>query len=78
MEEAGERVFVFFRAVCGADSGGEGRAGVAEAVGAGGFEGAIEFAQRPAAGGYGLGPPGVEDGPSDHRDDDGPERGGAT
>jgi hypothetical protein len=36
---------------------------------AGGFDGAMEFAQGPAAGGHGLTAQDVEDGLSDHGDE---------
>ena len=55
LEEEGGGVFDFLHALRGADGGVEGGAGVAEAVGAGGFEGAIEFAQGPAIGGRDVG-----------------------
>ena len=53
-EEEGEGVFAGVHAVGGADGGVEGGVGVTEAVGTGGFEGAIESAQGPAVGGREL------------------------
>jgi hypothetical protein len=53
-QQEGVRVFGGAHAVSGADGGGEGGVGVAEPVGAGGFEGVIEFAQGPAVGGRDL------------------------
>ena len=50
VEQEGHHVFALFHAVGGADGGVEGGLGVAEAVGAGGFEGEIEVAEGPAVG----------------------------
>ena len=49
-EEEGQHVFALLHAVGGAEGGAEGGVGVAEAVGTGGVEGAIEVAQGPAVG----------------------------
>ena len=49
-QEEGQGIFTRVHAISGADGGVEGGLGVAEAVGAGGFEGAIEVAQGPAVG----------------------------
>ena len=53
-EEKGQGIFGVLDAVRGTDDGVEGGVGVTEAVGAGGFEGAIEVAQGPAVGGHDL------------------------
>ena len=52
-EQESQRVLLLFHAVGGADGGVEGGLGVAAAVGAGGFEGAIEVGQ--GTGGFGDG-----------------------
>jgi hypothetical protein len=49
-QQKGQHIFIFLHAVGSADGGVEGGLGVAEAVGAGGFEGAIEVARGPAVG----------------------------
>ena len=59
-QEEGEEVFRFLHAVGGADGGVEGGMGVAEAVGAGGFESAIEVAQGPTVGLHDLPAQGVQ------------------
>ena len=59
-QQEGERVVVFFHAVGHADGGAERGVAVAGAVGAGRFEGAVEFAQRPAVGLHDLAAQGVQ------------------
>ena len=49
-EQEAKGVSARFHPIGDADGGVEGGLGVAQAVGAGGFEGAIEVAQRPAVG----------------------------
>ena len=67
--QEGEGIFGGIHTVGGADGEVEGGVGVAEAVGAGGFEGAINFTRGPAIGGYDLAAQGVEDGPRRSRDE---------